>query len=337
MSDKQLQSMTEQEIRARFRCAPAYYLQAKLERKRALERRGRRSRKAAKRARQDHSAQIADAVPAPAGTANVPEMPIRSASEHRPALSDALPNDLLSDSDIDPLMEPMAEAMADFMTESTDASMVALEDEPESLDLALPGFEILDAALAEFDGHDTAPEASVEVDLGLTQQAILEAALADYGNWPFLSDPKTGGAPGIDPEVEAWFDLDEVAETATEMASKMGSEMAPEPQPEPELDREPKLTLVRERPAELSADSDLEDLLQQLLDSEPDLDLVLDKDPELEEALAAEVESAAHADNVMHGDFGNHGSPTVRVVSVVMDRKRPNMVRIVRESSRLAS
>ena len=132
-------------------------------------------------------------------------------------------------------------------------------------------------------------------------------------------------AAGVDSEVEAWFDLDEVAET----------EMASEPEPEPE--REPKLELVRERPAAPSADSDLEDLLQQLLDSEPDLDLVLSADPALEEALAADVESAALADNVMRGDFGHHGSPTVRVVSVAMDRKRPNMVRVVRESSRLAS
>jgi hypothetical protein len=331
MSDKQLQSMTEQEIRARFHCAPAYYLQAKLERKRALERRKHRSLKAAKPARQALSTreepartppEIVDAMPA-----------VQSAPEFGPELADALPNDLLSDSDIDPLMEPMADAMPDFMTESTDTFMVAPVGEPESLDLALPGFEILEAALAEFDDRNTTPEASVDVDLGLTQQAILEAALEDYGNWPFLSDPKTGGAPGVDPEVEAWFDLDEVAETT--MVAEPA--IAPEPQPEPEHDSEPKLTLVRERPAEPSEDSDLEDLLQQLLDSEPDLDLVLDKDPELEEALAAEVESAARADNVMHGDFGNHSSPTVRVVSVAMDRKRPNMVRIVRESSRLAS
>ena len=36
MIEKQLRSMTEQDIRARFRCAPAYYLQAKLDNKRCL-------------------------------------------------------------------------------------------------------------------------------------------------------------------------------------------------------------------------------------------------------------------------------------------------------------
>ena len=42
MTEEQLRSMTEQQIRARFRCAPAYYLQAKLESKQALERPARR-------------------------------------------------------------------------------------------------------------------------------------------------------------------------------------------------------------------------------------------------------------------------------------------------------
>jgi len=331
MSDKQLQSMTEQEIRARFRCAPAYYLQAKLERKRALEGRTRRSRKAAPSGRQVEPGAAVQPTPTPAETMNAPRAPARPAPERRPEPSNPLPNDLLSDSDIDPLTEPMAEAMGDFLDDSHGEFSGEFPAEPESLDLALPGFEILDAALAEFDDRNAAPEPTVEVDLGLTQQAILEAALEDYGNWPFLSELMTGRAAGVDSEVEAWFDLDEVAET------EMASELEPEPEPEPEPEREPKLELVRERPAAPSADSDLEDLLQQLLDSEPDLDLVLSADPALEEALAADVESAALADNVMRGDFGHHGSPTVRVVSVAMDRKRPNMVRVVRESSRLAS
>jgi hypothetical protein len=296
MSDEQLQSMTEQEIRARFRCAPAYYLQAKLDKKRALERRQQQDRKATTSGPPVEPRDSVDQVPAPAETMTVPRLPVQPPPTPRAELPGALPNDILSDSDMDPLTEPMADAMADIRTEYN----FEPEAEPESLDLALPGFEILDAALVEFDDRNGAPETSIEVDLSLTQQAILEAALEDYGNWPFLSDPKTGGAPGVDPEVEAWFELE-----------------VP--------------------PAGPTADSRLEDLLQQLLDSEPDLDLVLDADPELEEALAAEVESASRADNVMHGDFGNHGSPTVRVVSVAMDRKRPNMVRVVRESSRLAS
>jgi hypothetical protein len=296
MSDEQLQSMTEQEIRARFRCAPAYYLQAKLDKKRALERRQQQDRKATTSGPPVEPRDSVDQVPAPAETMTVPRLPVQPPPTPRAELPGALPNDILSDSDMDPLTEPMADAMADIRTEYN----FEPEAEPESLDLALPGFEILDAALVEFDDRNGAPETSIEVDLSLTQQAILEAALEDYGNWPFLSDPKTGGAPGVDPEVEAWFELE-----------------VP--------------------PAGPTADSRLEDLLQQLLDSEPDLDLVLDADPELEEALAAEVESASRADNVMHGDFGNHGSPTVRVVSVAMDRKRPNMVRVVGESSRLAS
>ena len=85
MSDKQLQSMTEQEIRARFRCAPAYYLQAKLERKRALEGRTRRSRKAAPSGRQVEPGAAVQPTPTPAETMSAPRAPARPAPERRPS------------------------------------------------------------------------------------------------------------------------------------------------------------------------------------------------------------------------------------------------------------
>ncbi len=67
-----------------------------------------------------------------------------------------------------------------------------------------------------------------------------------------------------------------------------------------------------------------------MLDSEPELNLVLDSAPELEQALEP------GSDNVTMADFGHLAPRIVRVVSVVMDRKRPNMVRVVGESTRLA-
>ena len=300
MSDDPLQSMSEQEIRARFRCAPAYYLQAKLERKRALERRRRR---------------IAEAPAAPGDTdpGEIPAPParaVRPAPGSLPEPPEALPNDLLSDSDIEPFGPPV--------DESRDEPPTLPRLARESLDPALPGFQVLDAALSPFDDDEPAPDA--RMDTGQTQRAILEAALEDYGNWPFLSEPATGGGAAVEPEVQAWF------------------EPGPEPEatPAPDEEPEPHLTPVSESSAPPKPDSDLEEMLQKLLDSEPDLDLVMDADPALEEALASEAEAAAAAENVTPGDFGARAPATVRVVSVAVDRKRPNMVRIVRDSSRLA-
>lgn len=197
MTEEQLRSMTEQQIRARFRCAPAYYLEAKLDSKRALE-----------------SAGI------------------------------ALP-------------------------------------EPWSLDILLPGFEILDAALAEPDSLDTpsaqqpAPDPRADPEPGLPLPAILEAALEGNSSWPLLSDPES------------------------------------EPEPEP------------------AAESELERKLNLLLESEPELDLLPESEPK--------GKPNPVPDNVTQGDFEHRAPRTVRIVSVVMDRKRPNMVRVVGETTRLAS
>ena len=149
-------------------------------------------------------------------------------------------------------------------------------------DFALPGFEILEAALSESGDPGTTPAEQVTPDPGLSQQSILAAALEGYSSWPFLSDSES------------------------EQESQAGSEL------------ERKLAL--------------------LLESEPDLELVLDSESELE--LELETETEPHpglvSDNVTMADFGHRAPRTVRVVSVVMDRKRPNMVRVASESTRLA-
>jgi len=259
MIDEQLRSMTEQQIRARFRCAPAYYLQAKLEKKRALERLAKRHAPHAEPRRQ---------VP----RAEQPQSP----AVHR----------------------------------GPEAAEVAL-GEPESLDIALPGFEILDAALAESDDAHTTPAQQVIApgpgaarDAEHTQQAILETALADYSNWPLLP----GGEPAAEPQ--------------------------PATEPEPA--------------AALATESDLERKLELVLESEPDLRVVLESDPEIRLVLDPEPELwlvperkpvttlRPVPDNVTRADFGQRAPRTVRVVSVVMDRKRPNMVRVVGDTTRRA-
>jgi len=237
MTEEQLRSMTEQQIRARFRCAPAYYLQAKLENKRALER-------LAKQSAPDAESRCQAA--------------LAGQSRWRAAHS-----------------EP-------------EGPEVALR-EPASLDVALPGFEILDAALAESDDPNARPAQHVTPDPEHTQQAILEAALEDYSNWPLLP----------------------AAESATEL----------DPAPEPETE------------------SDLERMLELVLESEPELRVVLQSEPELRLVPESQPEIAPQPvpDNVTRADFGHRAPRTVRVVSVVMDRKRPNMVRGVGETTRRAS
>ena len=258
MTEEQLRSMTEQEIRRRFRCAPAYYLQAKLEKKRALE--GGRPA-------------VCEGE-APRGKATLE--PARRRSERAPSRELTAPP------------KPRRRAPAPRVVER-------LAPAP------LPGFEILDAALAESGSLDTAapPPADSDSDLdalmespldaALTQQAILEAALEDYANWPLRSAPEA---------------------------------LAPT-EPTSELER--KLALV------LDADPEL----RRALDEEPELEVVLESEPALNRALDAEI--GFSADNVTLAAFGQRPPRTVPVVSVVMDRKRPNMVRVVGHSTRLAS
>ncbi|GMQ75346.1 MAG: hypothetical protein BMS9Abin01_0594 [Gammaproteobacteria bacterium] len=269
MTEEPLRSMTEQQIRARFRCAPAYYLQAKLEKKRVLER---LAKQGAPDAESHWQAALA-------------EQSQRQAAHSEP-----------------------------------EGPEVALR-EPESLDVALPGFEILDAALAECDDPDTMPAQHTTPDPGATpdrgadpdpehtQQTILEAALEDYSNWPLL--------PG--------------AESA--------AELVPAPEPEIELDLERKLELVLESEPELRVVLESEPDLTVVLESEPDLTVVLESEPEFRLVPESQPEIAPRPvpDNVTRADFGHRAARTVRVVSVVMDRKRPNMVRVVGETTRRAS
>lgn len=258
MSKESLRCKTEQEIRTRFRYAPGYYLQAKLEKRRALA----------------GLKQQAGADTQPGGQAAHVEMPIEPAT----------------------LPEPESLDVTAFAPEPTKATTPAPEPTKattsapkrtktrrrrEVPDFALPGFEILDAALAESDGPDTMPAEPLTPDPRLTQQAILAVALEGYSNWPFLSDAEP------------------------EQASQAGSEL------------ERKLALV--------------------LASEPELELLLDSAPELDLELELESHPGRVSDNVTVANFGHRAPRTVRVVSVVMDRKRPNMVRVASESTRLAS
>ena len=260
MSEESLRCKTEQEIRARFRYAPGYYLQAKLEKRRAL---ARREQQAGADAEQDTLAiQV--------------EKPIEPA-----ALPEPLSLDVTA-------LAPERAIVTTLAPTATKATPPAPERSPsppkrEVPDFALPGFEILDAALAESDGPEPVAADPVNPDPGLTQQAILAVALEGYSNWPFL--------PDADPE----------------QAPRAGSEL------------ERKLALV--------------------LASEPDLELALDSDSELDLELDLELEPHPElvSDNVTVADFGQRAPRTVRVVSVVMDRKRPNMVRVASESTRLAS
>lgn len=321
MSDHPLRSKTEQEIHARYRSAPAYYLQAKLERKRALERRRHprqgegegEVRGPAPRAPADGEVPRDRVSPPPGPSVAPPSASGQSSGtglESRPEAPESRPNDLFSD------------AVRDGSRAGDDGAAARLGPRAENLELALPGLEILDAALAECDYRDdtdtpgTLPRRPGPANPALTQGAILEAVLDDYGNWPFLSEPGDDDVAAIDPHVAAWF------------------EPGADPEPGRGDDRRSRLELVGEPRARPR--SDLEARLQRLLDSEPELDLVLDADPEFEEAFAWETESGSENAGLGSGDFGNTGVHTVRVVSVARDRRRPNMVRIVRETSRIS-
>jgi hypothetical protein len=259
MTEELLRCKTEQEIRARFRCAPGYYLQAKLEKRRALAR----------------LEQQAGADTQPGGQTDHVEKPIEPATRPEPESLDVT------------ALAPERAEITTLAPQPTKATTSAPKRTKTHLrrevpDFALPGFEILDAALAESDGPDSTPAEPVSPeDPELTQQAILAVALEGYSNWPFLSDAEP------------------------EQASQAGSEL------------ERKLALV--------------------LASEPELELLLDSEPELDLELELEPHPGHVSDNVTVADFGHRAPRTVRVVSVVMDRKRPNMVRVASESTRLAS
>lgn len=258
MSKESLQCKTEQEIRTRFRYAPGYYLQAKLEKRRALA----------------GLEQRASADTQPGGQAAHVEMPIEPATLHEPESLDVTAFAPEPTKATTPAPEP---------TKATTSApkRTKTRRRREVPDFALPGFEILDAALAESDGPDTMPAEPLTPDPRLTQQAILAVALEGYSNWPFLSDAEP------------------------KQASQAGSEL------------ERKLALV--------------------LASEPELELLLDSAPELDLELELESHPGRVSDNVTVANFGHRAPRTVRVVSVVMDRKRPNMVRVASESTRLAS
>lgn len=310
MSEELSRCKTEQEIRARFRCAPGYYLQAKLEKRRALA--GRQRQTVADTEQNTQAVQAEESVePAPSpesGSLDITAFAPERAKITAPASRPRKATSAASKSGKTPAAPKATKATkATTVTpKPTKASTVAPKSRkatrcaPEAAkapapapkqtklplvrevpDFALPGFEILDAALAESDGPGPVPAAPLEPAPapGLTQQAILAVALEGYSNWPFLSDAEPEQAP----------------------------------QPSSELER--KLALV--------------------LASEPELELVLDSDSALD--LDLELEPGLISDNVTVANFRKRAPRTIRVVSVAMDRKRPNMVRVTSESTRLAS
>lgn len=278
MTEESLRCKTEQEIRARFRCAPDYYLQAKLEKRRALA--GLEQQAGAN----TEPGGQADHVEKPIEPATLPEpgsLDLTAFAPERTQITAPAPKSRQATAPA-----PKPRKAASPAPESTKTAPPPAPKRTkrrlrrEVPDFALPGFEILDAALAESDGPDTTPAEPVgPEDPGLTQQAILAVALEGYSNWPFLPDAEP------------------------ERASQAGSE--------------------------------LERKLARVLASEPELELLLDSDSELD--LELEPHPGRVSDNVTVADFRHRAPRTVRVVSVVMDRKRPNMVRVARESTRLAS
>jgi len=239
MTDEQLLAMSEAQIRARYRGAPPYYLQAKLDKRRTLKGRW-----------------TSAPVVKPAVKMQSAEQPPQKKAHAKPPRT----------------IRPRPPR------------------EPAGVDVALPGFEILDAALSQLDDTPAAAPPKTP-DEGRTQQAILEAALEDYSSWPLI-----------------------------------GGEPASEPQP-----------TSKARPkASTRAKSELEQRLAELLEAEPELELVLESEPGLAPPVLSPV-----PDNVTVGAFGGGFSSdpgdNVHVVSVVMDRKRPNMVRVIGKTTRRAS
>ncbi len=298
MTDELLRCKTEQEIRARFRCAPGYYLQAKLEKRRALA--GHQQQMAADSEQNTQAVHLEESIE-PARSPEPRSLDITAFAPERAKVTTLAPTPgkatTASSKSPKATIAPKPTKAATAAPKSSKATRRAPEaakvtatapkrtrSSPlvrEVPDFALPGFEILDAALAESDGPGPVPAAPVEPAPapGLTQQAILAVALEGYSNWPFLCDAEPEQAP----------------------------------QPSSELER--KLALV--------------------LASEPELELVLDSDSALD--LDLELEPGLVSDNVTVANFRRRAPRTIRVVSVAMDRKRPNMVRVTSESTRLAS
>ncbi len=320
MTEDQLRAMTEAQICARYGSAPAYYLEAKLEKKRRLETRG-------------------DSAIGRRGAILAPEV-------------------------------------------SADADPLAPDFESPSLDIRLPGFEILDAALCAVE-RETPTEATArptDFDWEPTQHAILQAALEDYGNWPFVGGREAGVAPApmpaTDRESEHARTLELVLDSDSDLDLVLESEPDPdrglesqpdldlllesepdldlvlesEPDPEPELGSQsalPRVLASQPEPEhglnlDLELELDSEPGLDRVLESEPDLELVLESELDLDRLIEPEPQVATQPslqpvpDNVTVGHFRPRPTRRVRVVSVVMDRKRPNMVRVIGETTRRA-
>jgi hypothetical protein len=266
MTEDQLRSMSEHEIRARFRCAPAYYLQAKLEKKRT-------QRKADDR------------------TAAEAESRWEAVLAEQSQWQAALP-------------EPAS----------------GMPRESEALNLDLTGLDALDAALTESEPVESEPVNAAPVedgtDAGNTQQTILEAALEDYSSWPVLSEPQA--------------EAESAPESETELVRKLTLVLDSDLDLDLLLDAGPATAPKAESPPQAVA------VVEPALELELELELILDSVPELNMELELEPSPEFAADNVTRADFGQRAPRTVPVVSVVMDRKRPNMVRVVGKSTRLA-
>jgi hypothetical protein len=169
-----------------------------------------------------------------------------------------------------------------------------------------------------------------------------ETAVAEQSQWQ-------AALPGLDILDAALSEADdsdaddadtrpaEQADAQTELTQQAILEAALEDYSTWPVLREPesKVTLAPE-PA-----SELEHKLALVLNSEPDLklaeldlELVLYSDPSLDLELDSDGEGVPSY--VTMADFGHRAPRTVPVVSVAMDRKRPNMVRVVSKSTRLA-
>jgi hypothetical protein len=269
MTEQQPRSMSEQDIRARFRCAPDYYLQAKLEKMQA------------QRQSENHAAAEAE---------SRWEAVLAEQAQWRAALP-----------------EPAT----------------TLPPDTGSVNLSLPGLDVLDAALAESEPEPAAPAENARTEAGITQQAVLEAALEDYSHWPVLSD----GDADHEAEPESAPEQDAESDLARKLTLVLDSE--------PDLDllldagpaSQPNADLPRKRLATGEPMFELEFELELILDSAPELEMAFESEPSMEFA----------GDNVTRANFGQRAPRTVPVVSVVMDQKRPNMVRVVGKSTRLAS
>ena len=268
MTEDQLRSMSEHEIRARFRCAPAYYLHAKLEKKRA------------QRKCDDQAAAEAE---------SRWEAVLAEQSQWQAALP-----------------EPAS----------------GMPRESEALNLDLTGLDDLDAALPESEPVESEPVNTAPIEDGTdavnTQQAILEAALEDYSHWPVLSQPQA--------EAEAEPAPD--SESETELVRKLTRVLDSDLDLDLLLDAGPATTPTTELPPQA--------VVEPVVELELELELILDSVPELDMELELEPSPEFAADNVTRADFGQRAPRTVPVVSVVVDRKRPNMVRVVGKSTRLA-